>query len=309
MGVKTAVLFPGQGSQCVGMAKAFYDAGGPARGLLERVNPALGRDLLGLMFDGPEEALKDTVNTQPVLYAAGLAAWAELRAAGLEAAAFAGHSLGEYAALEAAGVFGFEEGLRLVQARAEAFAEAGRTAPGAMAAVLKLDDAVVEELCREASAAGPVAPANYNAPGQVVVSGSPEGVAKVAELCRPKGGRCLPLAVSGAFHSPAMVPAGERLRLAFPKLVWGPPRVPVPANVDAQPHGAPESIQAKLVAQASSPVRWTRTVLALQAMGIERYVEAGPGRVLAGLVQKVIPQARAASVGDPETLAAFLREA
>lgn len=308
MSVKTAILFPGQGSQSVGMGRSLHQSRPESRELLDRVDAVLGRPLLATLFEGPEEALKDTSNTQPALYAAGLAAWASLAAAGVKADAFAGHSLGEYCALQAAGVFGFEDGLRLVQARADAFARAAQAAPGSMAAVLKLEDAAVEELCREASSAGPVCAANFNSPGQVVISGSPEGVAKAAELCKAKGGRCLPLAVSGAFHSPAMRPAGDALRAAFGRLAWAEPAALVLANVDAQPHQGTAAIQDKLVAQASSPVRWTQTILEFKARGFTRYVEAGPGKVLAGLVKKIDPEAQVWSVGDAESLAAALPE-
>ncbi len=216
--MKTAVLFPGQGSQGPGMGSDLNARRAEAGGLLGKVNDILGRDLLAVMFNGPEDALKDTFNAQPALYAVGLAAYACLRAEGLRADGFAGHSLGEYCALAATGVFSFGDGLRLVQARAKAMSRAAQAAPGTMAAVLKLDDEVVEAACARATAADPsraVVPANYNAPGQVVISGAAEGVERASALCREAGGRVLPLAVSGAFHSPAMLPAGRVLREAF----------------------------------------------------------------------------------------------
>ncbi|MGH7441763.1 MAG: ACP S-malonyltransferase, partial [bacterium] len=297
MRVKTAVLFPGQGSQSVGMASGFYASQPQAKALLDGVDSALGRGLLEFMFQGPEDVLKDTANTQPALYAAGLASWAGLQAAGFKADGFAGHSLGEYCALQAAGAFSFIDGLKLVQARAVAMAAAAKAAPGSMAAVLKLGDADVEAVCREASVAGAVGAANYNCPGQVVISGSPEGLAKAAELVKAKGGRCLPLAVSGAFHSPVMRPAGETLRAAFGALAWSVPQTLVLANVDASPHQGTASIQDKLVAQVSGPVRWTQTIQAFQGLGFSRFVEVGPGKVLAGLVKKIAPEAQVFSVG------------
>jgi [acyl-carrier-protein] S-malonyltransferase len=175
-----------------------------------------------------------------------------------------------------------------------------------MAAVLKLDDDVVAEACREASAAGPVAPANYNSPGQVVISGSREGVERAMALCKEKGGRSLPLAVSGAFHSRSMGPAGDDLKAAFAALRWSDAGVQVLANVDALPHSAVAEIQANLVAQVSAPVRWTETIRNLKGQGFTRFVEAGPGKVLAGLVKKIYPEAEVHSVGDPAGLEAAL---
>lgn len=304
--MKTAVLFPGQGSQCVGMAAELFAQRPEAREVLDQVDLALGRGLLELMFKGPEEGLKETFNTQPALYAAGLASWACLRKEGVEADAFVGHSLGEYCALQAAGVFSFVDGLKLVQARAAAMTRAAQAAPGTMAAVLKLDDAVVEEACREASQSGPVGAANYNSPGQVVISGSREGVEKAMQLCKDKGGRCLPLAVSGAFHSAAMEPAGLELKAAFAQALWADARALVLANVNALPQVGVAAIQANLVAQVSGPVRWTQSILELKALGFGRYIEAGPGKVLAGLVKKIDPEAQVCSVGDVAGLEAAL---
>jgi [acyl-carrier-protein] S-malonyltransferase len=290
------------------MAAEFYRQRPEARELLDQVDTALGRGLLELMFKGPEEELKDTFNTQPALYCAGLAAWACLRAEGVEADAFAGHSLGEYCALQAAGVFSFVDGLKLVQARAAAMSSAAKAGPGTMAAVLKLDDATVEEACIQASDAGPVVPANYNSPGQVVISGSREGVEKAMLLCKEKGGRSLPLAVSGAFHSPAMEPAGRELQAAFGRGDWAEAKALVLANVDALPHVGVPGMQAKLVAQVSSAVRWTQTISSFKALGFTRYIEAGPGKVLAGLVKKIDPEAQVFSVGDPAGLSAALTD-
>ncbi|HXC64938.1 MAG TPA: ACP S-malonyltransferase, partial [bacterium] len=262
------------------------------------------RDLLGLMFQGPEDQLKDTFNTQPALYAAGLASLAVLSAEGIKPDYLAGHSLGEYCALQAAGVFSFTDGLRLVQARADAMAKAAAANPGTMAAILKMDDAAVEKACAEASAAGPVQAANYNCPGQLVISGSKAGVEKAMELCKAAGGRPMPLAVSGAFHSQFMVPAGTALQAAFGAAAWSAPALPVIANVDAQPVTDAADAQAKLVAQVSGAVRWTQTVLQLKAAGVTRYVESGPGKVLSGLVKKIDPEAQVFNVGDAASLAA-----
>jgi [acyl-carrier-protein] S-malonyltransferase len=300
----TAFLFPGQGSQAVGMAKELYETRPEAKALLDQVNGALGRDLLGLMFNGPEEQLKDTFNTQPALYAAGLASLACLRAEGLDADAYAGHSLGEYCALQAAGAFSFVDGLTLVQARASAMADAAKANPGSMAAILKMDDAAVEKACAEASAVGPVQPANYNCPGQLVISGSTAGVEKAMELCKAAGGRPMLLPVSGPFHSQFMAGAGAQLQAAFAAVQWSAPAKPVIANVTAAAVGDVADIQAKLVAQVSGAVRWTQSMQALKAQGVTRYVEVGSGKVLAGLLKKIDPEAQAFSVGDSAGLAA-----
>lgn len=300
----TVFIFPGQGSQAVGMAKELYETRPEAKALLDQVNPALGRDLLGLMFNGPEDQLKDTFNTQPALYAAGLASLACLRAEGLDAQVYAGHSLGEYCALQAAGVFSFVDGLKLVQARAAAMAEAAKANPGTMAAILKLDDAAVEKACAEASAAGPVQAANYNCPGQLVISGSQAGVEKAMELCKAAGGRPMPLPVSGPFHSQFMAPAGQKLQAAFAAAQWSAPSKAVIANVTAAPVGGIADIQAKLVAQVSGAVRWTQSIQGLKAQGITRYVEVGSGKVLSGLVKKIDADAQVFNVGDSASLAA-----
>jgi [acyl-carrier-protein] S-malonyltransferase len=290
------------------MAKELFERHAAARSLLSGVDAALGRGLLELMFQGPEEVLKDTANTQPALYAAGLAVFACLRAEGVTADAYAGHSLGEYCALQAAGVFSFLDGLKLVQARATAMAKAAAGSEGGMAAILKMDDSAVEEACRKASTAGPVCPANYNAPGQLVISGSKAGLEAAMHLCKTAGGRSIALSVSGPFHSPAMAPAGDELKRAFGGLAWSPPSALVLANVDAAPLATVEEVQAKLVEQISAPVRWTQTIQALKERGFRRYIEAGPGKVLAGLVKKIDPEALVYSVGDPASLEAAVSE-
>jgi [acyl-carrier-protein] S-malonyltransferase len=306
MSKKTAFLFPGQGSQSVGMLQDLYQAKPAAKAVLDQVNGVLGRDLLATIFSGPEEALKDTFNTQPALYAAGLAVYACLAEAGIHADYLAGHSLGEYCALQAAGVFSFADGLKLVQARATAMAEAAKAQPGTMAAIMKMADADVEALCVEASAAGAVQPANYNCPGQLVISGTEAGVAKAMELAKPKGGRAIALAVSGPFHSRAMQPAGEKLKDAFAGAAWSNPGTPVVANVDAAPVKDVADIQAKLVAQVSGAVRWTQTIQYLRSQGVERFVEVGPGKVLSGLVKKIDESAETFNVNDTASLEAAL---
>jgi [acyl-carrier-protein] S-malonyltransferase len=286
------------------MGKDLYESRPQAKAVLDQVDAVLGRPLLGVLFNGPEDQLKDTFNTQPALYAVGLAALAALQAEGFAPDAVAGHSLGEYCALQAAGVFSFADGLKLVQARAAAMAEQAKASPGAMAAILKLDDATVEKACAEACATGPVQAANYNCPGQLVISGSAAGVEKAMELCKAAGGRPMPLPVSGAFHSQAMQPAGLKLQAAFAAAQWSAPRLPVYANIDAAPVAGVDDIQAKLVAQVSGAVRWTQSILALKAQGVTRYVEVGSGKVLSGLVKKIDPEAAVYNVSDSASLAA-----
>ena len=304
--MKTAFIFPGQGSQVVGMAKELYEVRPEAKALLAQVNDALGRDLLGLMFNGPEEGLKDTFNTQPALYAAGLASLACMQAEGVSADYLAGHSLGEYCALQAAGVFNFADGLRLVQARATAMAKAAKATPGTMAAILKMDDSAVERACAEASSVGPVQAANYNCPGQLVISGSQAGVEKAMELCKAAGGRGIALAVSGAFHSSSMQPAGQELQAALAGATWSPAGIPVVTNVDAAVTTSVADIQAKLVTQVSGAVRWTQSSQQLKALGVTRYIELGPGKVLSGLIKKIDPEAQVFGVSDLESPSATL---
>jgi [acyl-carrier-protein] S-malonyltransferase len=288
------------------MLQELYQSQAAAKTVLDQVNGVVGRDLLATIFSGPEEALKDTTNTQPALYAAGLAVQACLAEAGIKADYLAGHSLGEYCALQAAGVFSFADGLKLVQARANAMAEAAKAQPGTMAAILKMADADVEALCSEASAAGPVQPANYNCPGQLVISGSEAGVTKAMELTKPKGGRAIALPVSGPFHSQAMRPAGEKLQAAFAGATWSEPKLPVIANVDAAPVSGVADIQAKLVAQVSGAVRWTQTIQYLRSQGVERFIEVGPGKVLSGLVKKIDESAEVLNVNDNASLTAAI---
>lgn len=301
--MRLALVFPGQGSQCVGMAREICQAFPEAMAVADRANAALGRDLKGLMFEGPEDALKDTVNTQPALFTASLAIHAAVKG-WLPAPSFAaGHSLGEWTALAAAGVLGFEDGLKLVDVRARAMATQARINPGTMAAILGLDDAVVAEVCREASAAGPVQVANYNCPGQVVVSGSADGVAKAVALAQAKGAlKCVPLAVSGPFHSSFMAPAGEALGGAFGSAQWHAPAVPVVSNVLAAPAADTAGIQAALVAQVSGSVRWTESVRYMLAQGVDTFLEIGSGRVLSGLVKKVDKAVAVHNIEDLKSL-------
>lgn len=304
--MRIAALFPGQGSQAVGMARAFYDASDAARDVLERAESALP-GLLDLMFDGPVDVLTLTANQQPALVAAGAAAFAAWREAGGPAPVVAaGHSLGEYGALVAAGALDVADAVRLVHARGRYMQEAVPQGVGAMAAILKLDLEEVEGLCAEAP--GIVEPANLNAPGQVVVSGEAEAVAAVASAAKARGGRAVPLKVSAPFHSSLMRPAAERLREDLAAARFAEPAFPVVCNVTAEPLPAAAEAPRLLEAQVTAPVRWTETVRAIDARGVDRFVEFGSGRVLAGLVGRIAPDADARPAYDPDTLAAALPE-
>ncbi len=301
---KTAFIFPGQGSQVVGMGKELAEASPKAAAFFDKANQVLGRDLKKIIFEGPEDVLKDTSNTQPALYVTSLALYELVKEAGVSANFFAGHSLGEYCALQAAGVFSFEDGLKLVQARANAMSEAGKSSTGAMAAILGLEDDKVSAACAAAASEGQVVqPANFNSPGQVVISGHKEAVEKAMLLCKEAGAlKCVPLAVSGAFHSALMKPAGERLRSAFGAAAWNPASVSVVSNVDAKPRTDIDAIQQSLVEQLSGSVRWTESMRALIALGVTRFVEVGPGKVLQGLMKKIDKSAACISIGDKESL-------
>lgn len=283
----------------MGMGKDIAESEPKAAVLFEKANQVLGRDLRKIIFEGPEEVLKDTSNTQPALYVASLAVYALLKESKVSADFFAGHSLGEYCALQAAGVFSFEDGLKLVQARASAMSEAGK-AGGAMAAILGLEDEKVSGICEAVSLAGQVVQAaNFNSPGQIVISGHRDAVEKAMELCREAGAlKCVPLAVSGAFHSELMKPVGQRLRSAFGDVSWNQATIAVVSNVDAKPRVDIDQIQQSLVDQVSQPVRWAESMRTLLSLGVTRFVEIGPGKVLQGLMKKIDKTAACISIGD-----------
>jgi [acyl-carrier-protein] S-malonyltransferase len=302
--MKVAFIFPGQGSQFVGMGKDLAAADASAAKLFESANQVLGRDLRKVIFEGPEELLKDTANTQPALYVTNLASLGMAKAWGLAPAFYAGHSLGEYCALQAAGVFSFEDGLKLVQARATAMRDAGLSGSGAMAAVLGLEDDKVTQACQQACGQGQVVQcANYNSPGQVVISGHRVAVDRAVELCKEAGAlKCVLLPVSGAFHSELMRPAGASLRAAFGNAAWNTPSMAVVSNVDAKIHPDINAIQQSLVDQVSGSVLWTQSVRAMIGHGVTHFVELGPGRVLQGLLKKIDKTVPCFSAGDLETL-------
>ena len=282
-----AYIFPGQGSQFPGMGKALYERSAEAREMMDRANEILGFPITDIMFGEDAEALKATRVTQPAIFIHSVVL---ARCSGLEAPAMAaGHSLGEFSALAAAGAMDFEDALRLVAVRASAMQKCCEQVPGTMAAVIKLPTETVEEIC--ASCAGLVIPANYNSEGQIVISGEAEAVAEACAKMKEAGAkRALPLAVSGAFHSPLMEPARLELAEAIEKTPFRAPACPVYQNVTALPSTDPDVIKDNLLRQLTSPVRWTQTVLNMVADGADSFLEIGPGTVLQGLVKRIAPE-------------------
>lgn len=286
----TAYVFPGQGSQFPGMGKDLYDADSNARIWFEHANDILGFTITETMFRGSEEDLKQTKVTQPAIFLHSVVK-AKVMGDAFQPAMVAGHSLGEFSALVAAGAMEFADGLKLVAARANAMQKACEQQPSTMAAILGLDDAKVEEICAEVTAnagKGVVVPANYNCPGQLVISGTVEAVNAACEALKAAGAkRALVLPVGGAFHSPLMEPARLELEAAIAYTPIVDPRCPVYQNVDGRPHTDPARIKANLIAQLTAPVRWTQTMQAMLADGAKKVVEVGPGNVLQGLFKKV----------------------
>lgn len=291
--MKKAYLFPGQGAQFVGMGKDLYEGNPLCRDMFERANDIMGFRITDLMFEGTPEDLKQTRVTQPAIFLHSTILAASMGDT-FQPDMVGGHSLGEFSALVAAGAMNFEDGLRLVMARANAMQKCCEAHPSTMAAVLKLDDKTVEEICASVTDEI-VVPANYNCPGQLVVSGTNEGVAAVCAKVKELKGRALPLAVGGAFHSPLMEPARIELADAIQHTQFHAPVCPCYQNVCAQPVSDPATIQQNLIQQLTSPVRWTATVQQMLADGATEFIEVGPGTVLQGLVKKVNPDAIVAS--------------
>ncbi len=304
-----AFVFPGQGSQSVGMLDGF--AAHPAvRETFAEASDALGEDLWALVAQGPAEALNLTTNTQPVMLAAGVAVWrAWLAAGGPRPAVVAGHSLGEYSALVAAGALAFRDAVPLVRFRAQAMQEAVPAGEGAMAAIMGGDDGAVTSACAEAEQGQVVEAVNFNAPGQVVIAGHREAVERAIALAKQMGAkRGVLLPVSAPFHSSLLRPAADRLAARLAQVQVATPEIPVIHNVDVAEHRGHDAIRDALARQAASPVHWTATVRAMTARGVTHVVECGPGKVLAGLVKRIADGVPAYALTDGEAIAATLAE-
>ena len=308
---KIACIFPGQGSQYVGMGKELFLTSSGEKAL-EMAREILGSQFISLIEKGPEEELQQTANTQPAILLVSVVAWQQLRDAGIKPDFVAGHSLGEYSAHVAAGSFELAEALRVVRRRGELMQAADPKGEGGMAAILGLSADKVEEACRLASALGIVAPANYNGPGQVVISGEKEAVAHAIEFAKGLGAkRAIPLTVSGAFHSRLMENVGEALRLTLEKVPWQAPRCSVVANIDGFEVSTSERTVSTLINQVSGAVLWEQSVRHLLDLGVDTFIECGPGKVLTGLVKKIAPDANLLRIEDEASLKkslAYLKE-
>lgn len=301
--MKFAMVFPGQGSQSVGMLAGYGDA--PViRETLAEASEILKQDVGRLIAEGPAEELNRTVNTQPVMVTAGICAWRLWRdVGGAEPSLMAGHSLGEYTALVAAGAISFSDCLPLVRLRAQAMQEAVPQGKGAMAAILGIEDEVVRAVCAEAAGSEICEAVNFNAPSQVVIAGHAEAVKRAMEAAKARGAkRALPLPVSAPFHSSLMAPAAARLREALSAIPVSAPRIPVVHNVDAKTHGDPREIRDALVSQADHPVRWVECVKAMAARGVTHVFECGPGKVLAPLTKRIADGLQGLALTDRASL-------
>jgi [acyl-carrier-protein] S-malonyltransferase len=295
-------LFPGQGSQSVGMGQLLYDSSPPVQALYKEAADILGYDVGALCFEGPSEQLNRTEYTQPALLVTSFAAFQLVKDGPLRPAAVAGHSLGEYTALVAAGALEFREAVALVQKRGHYMAEAVVPGSGLVAAVIGLSETDVRSLCQEARTVGVVAPANFNSPGQTVIAGEKAAVERAADLAKTRGAkRVIPLPVSVPVHTPLMQVAADRLKKDIDSLQWSDLKVPLVNNVEAQALYSAEEVRGSLVRQLPSPVRWQETIQVMFRMGITHFVEIGPGKVLTGLVKRIVPEAVTLNVMDQES--------
>jgi len=305
---KTAILFTGQGAQSVGMGKDVADASPVAAEVFECANDVVGYDLRSLCFEGPDEKLEQTDIQQPAIYTTSVAIWRAIHEGkDLEEppAAMAGLSLGEYTALHAAGGLSFEDGLALVKRRGELMHRAANATEGGMVSALGLDSDKIQEVIQAVSAAGVLVAANFNCPGQVVLSGSKAACEAATGLIESAGGRAIPLKVAGAFHSPLMQPAADGLADMLDRSELKTPRIPVIANVSAKVHGDPNAIRKSLADQLTHPVLWQASIESLIVDGIERFIEIGPGRILTGLLKKIARRVPVVNISTADSLNAL----
>ncbi len=302
-----ALLFPGQGSQYAGMGRALADAYPAVADVFQQADEVLGIPLSGLCFSGPEDDLKLTANTQPAILTTAIAALQALRAAGVQAQYAAGHSLGEYAAIVSAGALPFVDAVRLVRLRGQLMQSAVPVGQGAMAALLNLDPEQVERICAEAAQGEVCSPANFNSPGQIVIAGHAGAVTRAQELASAAGGRAIPLAVSAPFHCALMQPAQDGLAPSLRQASFQDAHIPVITNVDAEPASGAEALRSALVRQVTAPVRWEQSMRKLIELGVDMFVEVGPGKVLAGLMRRIDRGRKVLNVEDPASLDATLQ--
>ena len=303
-----ALLFPGQGSQSVGMGRAFYDVVPEVRNVYEEATGILGYDIAKLCFDGPADRLNSTEYTQPALLTVSIAALRAFEPAGIRSIAVAGHSLGEYSALVAAGGLTFGAAVSLVQKRGRYMAEAVPPGRGLVAAVLGVSKEVVNEACREAASIGIVSPANFNCPGQIVIAGDKAAVERAIELMKAKGCRkAIPLPVSVPVHTPLMQDAANRLAHDVDRAIWSGLKMPLINNAEARPLRLAADLKASVIRQLPSPVLWEESIKVMQGMGVKTFIEVGPGTVLTGLVKRIAPDATTLNVQDPQSLDATVK--
>lgn len=300
---KVAFLFPGQGSQYVGMGREFYEHFRVAREVFEEADESLGFSISNLCFHGPEEALRLTENTQPAILTVSIAALKVLKEeTEIEPQFVAGHSLGEYSALVASGTLSFRDAVKIVKLRGKFMQEAVPVGEGAMAAILGMEKEEVEELCKEAAGEEVLTPANFNSPGQIVISGHTPAVQRAIEMAKKKGKKAILLPVSAPFHSPLMKPAALRLDEALKEISVNGLNIPVVTNVEARPNLHPEKVKPLLIAQISSPVQWEQSMRYMIAEGVEEMVEIGPGKVLSGLMKRIDSSIPLRNIEDLESL-------